>query len=229
MLHSARAFGVVVLTLLVSVICLAPGARAEGGYRYWTFWMSEAENWRFATEGPATTKTNEGDVFGWRFAITTATATKDAQPSISAPDAFTEACADVSAPEGEHRLAIIIDFGSADQAPDGELPPPNRIECVTAADGSTAAQSLSAIANLRVDQGFVCGVDGYPESECAPVVELPVVEPPVKESNEPGEPILSSEESSSGSLPVSLIAFAITVFVVLMGLAVLLTRKRARK
>jgi hypothetical protein len=223
MLHSARAFGVVVLALVVSGICLAPGARAEGGYRYWTFWISEGENWRFATEGPATTRTNEADVFGWRFAITTATATKDAQPSIAAPDAFAEACADMSAPLGEHRIAIVIDNGSADQAPDGEAPPENRIECVIAADGSTAAQSLSAIANLRVDQGFVCAVDGYPESECAPAVELPVLE-----SNELAEPILSSEDEASGSLPISLIAFAITLLVVLMGLAVFLTRKKAQ-
>jgi len=228
MLHSARGFGVVVLALVVSGICLAPGARAESGYRYWTFWMSEGENWRFATEGPATTRTSEGDVFGWRFAITTATATKDAQPSISAPDAFAEACADVTAPEGEHRLAIVIDYGSADQAPEGEVPPTNRIECVLALDGSTAAQSLSTIANLRVDQGFVCGVDGYPESECAPVVELPVIESPALESMELTEPTLSSEDNPSGGLPISLIAFAITVFAVLMGLAVLLTRKKAR-
>ncbi|MDP4804655.1 MAG: SCO2322 family protein [Candidatus Nanopelagicales bacterium] len=233
MLHSARAFGVIVLALTVSGLLLAPGARAESGYRYWTFWVSEGENWRFATEGPATTRTSEGDVFGWRFAITTATATKDAQPSISAPAAFAKACADVSAPEGEHRLAIVIDYGSADQAPEDEVPPTNRIECVLALDGSTAAQSLSTIANLRVDQGFVCGVDGYPESECAPVVELPVVELPViespaLESMELAESTLSSEDNSSGGLPISLIAFAITVFVVLMGLAVLLTRKKAR-
>jgi hypothetical protein len=195
--------------------------------------MSQGENWRFATEGPATTRTNEGDVFGWRFAITTATATKDAQPSISAPDAFTEACTDVLAPAGQHRLAIVIDYGSADQAPVGEAPPADRIECVIAADGSTAAQSLSSIANLRVDQGFVCGVDGYPASECAPVVELPVVEPPASESpalesNQPTELISSSEESSSNGPPISLIAFAIAVFVALMGLALFVTRKKAR-
>jgi len=104
---------------------------------------------------------------------------------------------------------------------------------VFALDGSTAAQSLSTIANLRVDQGFVCGVDGYPESECAPVVELPAVELPVIESpalvsTELTEPSLSSEDNPSGGLPISLIAFAITVFAVLMGLAVLLTRKKAR-
>jgi hypothetical protein len=71
-------------------------------------------------------------------------------------------------------------------------------------------------------------VDGYPESECAPVVELPVIESPALESMELAEPTLSSEDNSSGGLPISLIAFAITVFVVLMGLAVLLTRKKAR-
>jgi hypothetical protein len=226
MFGSARATGAVVLMLLVSGLIAAPVARAESGYRYWTFWVSDGNDWRFATEGPATTRTNEGDVFGWRFAITTATATMDAQPSISAPDAFAEACTDVSAPQGEHRLAIVIDYGSADQAPDGEAPPANRIECVIAADGSTAAQSLSAIADLRVDQGFVCGVDGYPVSECAPVVELPVIESPVIE---PIETTLSSEVDSSGGLPISLIAFAITVFIVLMGLAVLLTRKKAQR
>lgn len=228
MLHSARGFAMVILALVVSGICLAPGARAESGYRYWTFWMSEGENWRFATEGPATTRTNEGDVFGWRFAITTASATEDAQPSISARDAFADACADVPFAAGEHRLAIVIDYGKADQAPEGEVPPANRIECVLALDGSTAAQSLSTIANLRVDQGFVCGVDGYPASECAPVVELPVIESPALESNELAEPTLSSEAHSSGGLPISLIAFAITLLAALMGIALLLTRKKAR-
>jgi hypothetical protein len=228
MLHSARAFGVIVLALTVSGLFLAPGARAESGYRYWTFWMSEGSDWRFATEGPATTRTNEGDVFGWRFAITTASATEDAQPSISAPDAFADACADVPVAAGEHRLAIVIDYGKADQAPAGEVPPANRIECVLALDGSTAAQSLSTIANLRVDQGFVCGVDGYPESECAPVVELPVIESPALESIDRAETSVSSEADSSGGLPISLIAFAITLLAALMGIALLLTRKKAR-
>ena len=128
----------------------------------------------------------------------------------------------------EHGGTKFIPYGKADQAPEGEVPPANRIECMVALDGSTAAQSLSTIANLRVDQGFVCGVDGYPESECAPVVELPVIESPALESIDLAEPTLSSEANSSSGPPISLIAFAITLLAALMGIALLLTRKKAR-
>lgn len=243
MRRSARATGVgtVIVALLAPGLLLAPVARAESGYRYWSFWVGDGTDWRFATEGPATTRTENGDVFGWRFAITSATGSSDAQPRITPQEAFATACADVTAADGEHVIAIALDFGTADTAPEGEVPPSARTECVVAVDGSTAAQSLSSIATLRVEQGFVCGVDGYPAAECAPAVDLPESEPAIDSAGEDATApdatgpdatpaatsTVAAGQGGSGP-PVSLIVFAAVLLVVLIGIALAVTRKSRR-
>ena len=230
---SVRATGVVIVALVTLGLIVSPVARAESGYRYWTFWVADGSQWQFATEGPATTRTSEGDVVGWRFAVTTATGSKDAVPRVSPEEAFATACSDVVAPTDSHRVAIVLDFGTTSSAPTGETPPQDRIECFVSKEGDTAAQPLSAIAALRIDQGFVCGVDGYPETECAPSVELPdpvLVEPAVAEAAEVQivEPATSTrtQEQTGSAVPVSLFAFGAIVFAALLGLAFWVTRKR---
>lgn len=227
MRSSARATGALILALLVPGLVLAPVARAESGYRYWSFWVGDGTNWRFATEGPATTRTEDGDVFGWRFAITTATGTDDAQPTVSPTEAFATACAGATAAADEHLIAIVLDYGTGQTAPEGEVPPALRTECVVAADGSTAAQSLSSIATLRIDQGFVCGVDGFPAEECAPAVDLPAPVPTPVAAAAPAPAPADAEQDGSGP-PVSLIVFAAVLLAALVGIALLVTRRSSR-
>lgn len=218
--------GAVILALVVPGLALAPAARAESGYRYWSFWVSDGANWRFATQGPATTRTQNGDVFGWRFAITTASGTDDAQPTATPTEAFAAACAGVTTAAGEHLIAIVLDYGTADTAPEGEVPPPLRTECVVAADGSTAAQSLSSIATLRIDQGFVCGVDGFPAAECAPAVDLPAPVPAPDDADVSSSPEAAVQVDSGP--PASLIVFAALLLTALVGIALLVTRRSSR-
>ena len=47
------------------------------------------------------------------------------------------------------------------------------VTCVVVAESATGLAIAQAVADLRVDSGFVCGIDGYPASECAPLVEVP--------------------------------------------------------
>lgn len=150
---------------------IAPPAEASTAYRYWSYWTAEsgATAWQYATEGSGTSIPSDGAVEGWRFGVA-GDATR-IQPS-TLPD-FAAICADVDAPTDGKRVAVVIDPGSPDEAPEGEAPGTVLTECVVAAEKATGLQILETIANVRMDAGFVCGVNGYPARECAPLVELP--------------------------------------------------------
>jgi hypothetical protein len=45
--------------------------------------------------------------------------------------------------------------------------------CVVVDESATGLAIAQAVADVRVESGFVCGIDGYPASECAPLVEVP--------------------------------------------------------
>ena len=88
-------------------------------------------------------------------------------------------------------MAVVVDYGSTSDAPPGERPPGGgtvRVECVTVAAGANAVTVLTtAGVSLRVgDNGLVCGIDGYPRTECAAIVVDPTpTRTAVKPSPEP--------------------------------------------
>ncbi len=104
----------------------------------------------------------DGAVDGWRFGIGTDTETPEPR---TIPN-FSELCPGSEAVEGITRVAVVIDFGDADQAPAGEAPPANRVECVSMPEGGSSADALAMAAEVRGDGGFVCGLDGFPATEC---------------------------------------------------------------
>ena len=63
---------------------------------------------------------------------------------------------------------MVVDFNDQATAPEGETPPsPNVVKCVTVTEGQTAADALNAAGlEIRANDGFVCGINGYPKEEC---------------------------------------------------------------
>jgi hypothetical protein len=171
---SIRAATHAVLAFVVAgaVGVVAPGASAETGYRYWSYWNaapgSADGNWTYATEGSGTRVPADGALEGWRFGI----AGEESRIHPSIPADFESICASQEQVEGAKRVGLVIDPGVPLHAPSGETPGAVRTECVVADIDATGFSVLAEVVDVRTDAGFVCGLDGYPASECAPLVEL---------------------------------------------------------
>ena len=161
-----------VLALASALGTVAPQAQASTGYRYWSYWNAapDANSWVYATQGSGTHVPDDGAVEGWRFGVAGETSSIRPGPL---PD-FAQVCSGVPTPADGKRVAVVIDPGDPAEAPAGESPPSPRSECVVGAAGATGPQLLQTVAQVRVDAGFVCGIGGYPASECAPLVDMQV-------------------------------------------------------
>jgi hypothetical protein len=154
--------------LMAGFLGLGAGvAHAETGYRYWSFWTTDAATWTYAQIGPASTVVSDGDVHGWRFAVSISDGSLAPAPRTDPTRAFQAICGTTPQQPGSARVAVVLDTGTPAIAPDGQQPPTPRGACAVVADGSTGATVLSSVAELRVESGFVCGIDGYPRGECA--------------------------------------------------------------
>lgn len=159
--------------MMVAVIglltCLPAGsAQAETGYRFWSYWIADDSMWTYAAVGSGTRVPRDGAVEGWRFEVAV-----DGQVSPPRVDpTFEQICRDTAPREGSVRVAIVLDPGLAEHAPLGQNPVPMRSACVVVPDGSTSYQALNEAASVRSEAGFVCGIDGYPLNECAPLITI---------------------------------------------------------
>jgi hypothetical protein len=151
-----------IASIFTSLFSITPANAAD--YRYWTFWVTTNDSWSFANEGAGTLKATDQMVTGWKFAITGAD--NGLPPTESA--VFAELCPDTSEQAGTLRVAVVVDFNDQATAPEGETPPsPNVVSCVTVNEGQTAADALNAAGlEVRANDGFVCGINGYPKEEC---------------------------------------------------------------
>ncbi|MDC0768262.1 SCO2322 family protein [Streptomyces sp. HD] len=154
-------------TLLAALVLLTGAAQAAQatGYRYWSFWDRDGDTWAYATQGPSTARPSDGDVQGFRFAVSEDS--KDAaQPRGAA--VFEVICARTAAQDGRKRVALVIDFGTAADAPSGETPPARRTVCARVGEDATAAEALAAVAEpLRYDtNALLCAIADYPEKGC---------------------------------------------------------------
>ncbi|MFB7913186.1 SCO2322 family protein [Streptomyces sp. NPDC056061] len=164
MRRSARSGAVVVvLGAVLAVLCAGP-ARAAG-YRYWSFWEGSGTGWTYATQGPALVRPDDGSVQGFRFSVS-----EDSQDSArprTAPD-FAKICADTPAEKGSKRIALVIDPGTASDAPDGRTPPAQRTACARIAPDASTAEALASVAKpLRYNSdALLCAISGYPATGC---------------------------------------------------------------
>ncbi|MDW6063176.1 SCO2322 family protein [Streptomyces sp. FXJ1.4098] len=157
----------VLLSALVSVVALGASPAQAAGYRYWSFWQRErgAGGWTYATQGPATARPGDGDMIGFRFAVSEDSGDAT-QPRDSAD--FKAVCAHTPAKDGTKRVAVVLDFGTAADAPDHRTPPEPRTECARVGQDASAGDALAAVAKpLRYNSSaLLCAIAGYPAKGC---------------------------------------------------------------
>lgn len=155
-----------VLLLLASLVLCAGADQAQAArYRYWSFWDRDGDHWVYATQGPSTARPSDGDVQGFRFAVSEDSG--DAARPRGEAD-FRTICAKTPARDGKKRVALLLDFGTTTDAPSGETPPPARTACAQVSPDATTAEALAVVAKpLRYDMNaFLCAISGYPEKGC---------------------------------------------------------------
>jgi hypothetical protein len=172
------------VTLLIAAALLATTAvpAHATGYRYWSYWLRSGGVWTYARTGPALHTPKDGDVEGWRFAISRDAADAATRPRAAAElggDAragtaadivadFAAICAGTPSTAGRKRIALVIDSGTAADAPGGQVPPGIRVACARVPPGASSADALAAVARpLRYDSsGILCAIGGYPRTGC---------------------------------------------------------------
>ncbi|MFB7010731.1 MULTISPECIES: SCO2322 family protein [unclassified Streptomyces] len=164
MRRAGRATALLVALAAVLAV-LGAGTAQAAGYRYWSFWEGSGTGWTYATQGPSLVRPDDGTVQGFRFSVS-----EDSQDSAKprrSPD-FAKICADTPAQDGTKRVALVIDPGTAADAPAGEMPPAPRTACARVAPDASTAEALASVAKpLRYSSdALLCAISGYPGSGC---------------------------------------------------------------
>ncbi len=150
-------------------------AQAADGYRYWSFWQrgGDGGSWSYATQEPSSARPGDGDMIGFRYAVSEDS--DDATRPRGMAD-FAAVCADTPATDGTKRVAVVIDFGTATDAPDRRTPPAPRTECARVGEDASAGEALAAVAKpLRYNSAaLLCAISGYPETGCGDKVSTSV-------------------------------------------------------
>ncbi|WP_405781154.1 SCO2322 family protein [Streptomyces sp. NBC_00859] len=161
---------VLALASLAALTVLGAAPAQAAGYRYWSFWDRSGNGWQYATQGPSTARPADGDVQGFRFAVSADSqdATKPRVPARSGALTFDGICAKTPAKGGSKRVALVIDFGTAADAPDSGKPPAERTVCARVGGDATSAEALAAVARpLRYNSdALLCSIAGYPRTGC---------------------------------------------------------------
>ncbi|MEE1769896.1 SCO2322 family protein [Streptomyces sp. JV185] len=218
----------VVLGAVLAVLGAGPAQAA--GYRYWSFWESSGSGWTYATQGPSLVRPDDGAVQGFRFSVS-----EDSQDSAKprrTPD-FTKICAHTPAEDGTKRIALVIDPGTAADAPAGETPPAPRTACARVNPDASAAEALAAVAKpLRYSSdAMLCAITGYPASGCGEQVSgdgqgTPATSPSASASAAPaGSAASSGPGGSSGPSAGVLVGIGA---VLLLGVAAVVQSRRRR-
>jgi hypothetical protein len=166
-----------VLIFLVSLTTLPLNAsHADNGFRYWGYFQAApgATGWTAAMTGPST-KLSDGAVEGWSF-----TASSNDIPATSPmmdPN-FADLCGATSEVAGKVRVGLVVDFGPGEIAPSGETPKEFYSGCVVVPTGSVGLDVLKSELPVRADKsGLICGIGGYPATECGVEIDMPLASP----------------------------------------------------
>ncbi|CCK30446.1 secreted protein [Streptomyces davaonensis JCM 4913] len=175
-----RACAVLLAALFFGVATPAQAAT----YRYWSFWDRDGSTWVYATQGPSVSVPSDGDVKGFRFALSEDSADA-AQPRGTAT--FGTICARTPAKDGQKRVALVLDFGTPKDAPSGETPPKLRTACAQVAEDATTAEALAKVAKpLRYDSNaLLCAIEGYPSAGCGDEISKPTTKNTDNDGNSP--------------------------------------------
>ena len=154
------------LALLVGCFSYVEPAEATS-YRYWTYWTGGSGQWSFSSQGAAR-RPPDGSVDGWRFAVSEE-AGSSATPGLTS--SFRTICASTAAQPNMKRVGIVVDFGTASDAPPGDQPPSATVaRCVVVPTSANGYDVLAAVASLRTESGLICAIAGYPSVGCGEAV-----------------------------------------------------------
>lgn len=202
--------------LILSLLAPIPSHGAKG-YRYWGYFQATAgaSAWSAAMTGPSV-EVKDGDVEGWIFVFSS-----NDIPAVTPmmdPD-FATLCGETPETSGKIRVGLVVDFGAGNIAPDGEIPNEFFSDCVVVDKGSLGLDVLEAALDVRAgDSGLICGIAGYPASECGAEIDEPAAEQVVAiERTE------EQENSSSQGAPILLAVLALFLLS-----AFFLNRRRTR-
>ena len=183
--------------LILSLLAPIPSHGAKG-YRYWGYFQATAgaSSWSAAMTGPSV-EVKDGDVEGWTFVFSS-----NDIPAVTPmmdPD-FATLCGETPETSGKIRVGLVVDFGAGNIAPDGEIPNEFFSDCVVVDKGSVGLDVLEAALDVRAgDSGLICGIAGYPASECGAEIDEPAPDQAVAI-----EATLEQENNSSQSAPILL-------------------------
>lgn len=215
------------LATLLLVTVLLPvagvGQAHATGYRYWSFWNRVGDRWTYATQGPSMARPADGDVQGFRFAVSQDSQDSAEPRGVAGTADFATICAGTPARHGDKRIALVLDFGTQADAPAGETPPTPRTACARVpADATTAEALASAARPLRYDtNALLCAISGYPRKGCGEQVSAGGGTPrPADTSHRP-----AASDTDDGGPSVGLIAGGGLV-VVVAGAALWQARRR---
>jgi hypothetical protein len=211
-----------IASIFTSLFSITPANAAD--YRYWTFWVTTNDSWSFANEGAGTLKATDQMITGWKFAITGAD--NGLPPTESA--VFAQLCPDTSEQAGTLRVAVVVDFNDQATAPEGETPPsPNVVSCVTVNEGQTAADALNAAGlEVRANDGFVCGINGYPKEECGLEIAATTSDPTAMATAEDMATVDTPAEEEKESTNTNLQLIGLAAVLIIAFAVVLKMRKK---
>lgn len=167
------------LFLAAGALAALPGpAHAEEGYQYWMYFHLEGDTWTFSDVGPADYQPEDGAVEGFRYGISTPSAGIEPRADLDQVN-FDTICAGTEAGQGQKRVAVVVDYGTVEG---NGTPPQPRAACAVAAEDASTQRVLAEVAEVRVEGGMTCALDGYPPRGCGEPVanaDVPEEEQPV--------------------------------------------------
>ena len=163
---SLRRGAIGLLLAVVFAPLFGAGTAYAESYQFWGYYNWSKDSWELAQTGPADVTPKDGDVDGWRFAI----GMDEPRPPRADGD-FDAICGQTEPESGRKRVAVVLDYGIAKEAPKADEAPQPRGECAVVPAQASSEQVLSQVAEVRAEQGLTCGVDGYPSTGCGDAAE----------------------------------------------------------
>lgn len=224
-MRGGRIAALVVLGAVLAV--LGAGTAQAAGYRYWSFWEGSGSGWTYATQGPSLVRPDDGAVQGFRFAVSADS--QDAAKPRHFPG-FAKICADTPAKDGSKRVGLVIDPGTAADAPDGATPPALRTACAQVPEDASSAEALASVAKpLRYgSDAMLCGISGYPVSGCGEQVAQDGGRTATADASAPTSAgVTTGDDGSDGGGPSAGVLVGVGA-VLLLGIAAVAQARRRR-
>ena len=161
------------VAVLAALVVLAPSSAhaATVIYKYWAYYTVTDGEFVYASTGPAETNPADGSIEAYRFAAP-ADFNKPNYPRADLEElTFDALCGESTAATGEKRVAVLVDYGVAQDAVDEQETPEPVAGCAVVAEDATGIQVLQAVVDdVRVENTSsgpaVCGIGGYPATGC---------------------------------------------------------------